>query len=654
MASPRSWREAAPELLLVTSALIVYVRYQRTVSPEPIVLMLVGAAWATLFLLACAGAGGWLQRFAPREIAELPFVVVTVAGAGVLALTAFVLGQLHMLFRPLLAAILIGAALAGIRVLRERYRPADASRPESLLPVLFAAVAVALTFLAALTPSAFYDQLNYHLAFPFHWLRHHTMIVFPHHDYSFLPANIGLLYSYALAFLPAWAAQLVHWSMAVLCGAAVWTMAAEVSEGGGAWGSAIFITTPAVAVTATVAASGLGAAAFAAAAWTLVTVWLARSAPPLPARWWLLCGALLGLAVGSKVLTGITAAVPVAVVLLWPLAEERFAPAVRRTALVTVGAVAAFAPWMIRNGLLKGNPLYPLFSSSKGVTAALTVSPGGEGIGRWLAHHGGALLLGTFSPHEGIVGPLYLVLLPAAALVLLSQSRLSRRLLAGLLVGVAGWSLLPHYGRYLLAPLLLAAAVAGGGAAAILRQWHGVARASLLALLGLGFGWNLVAALPATIATRVGCTIGSYDTATWVGQLDYWKAAQFINDKLPADAKVLLVAESRSMYIDRDIIVEDPFQKPLLTELAVSCPSARAMADELRRRGVTHVLLNWNEAHRIAALTHRSSYFDAPNPKVENRIQRFLASELRPLLVDGQVEVAALAPSGPPDQRNGT
>ena len=60
-----------------------------------------------------------------------------------------------------------------------------------------------------------------------------------------------------------------------------------------------------------------------------------------------------------------------------------------------------------------------------------------------------------------------------------------------------------------------------------------------------------------------------------------WPALRIINEQLPADARILLVAEARCFLMDRDVLVEDAYQKPLIAELSENEESPQAVAKRL-------------------------------------------------------------------------
>ena len=655
------WLAAAASLAGLAWIGLVLWRYQEVQSPEPLVAIAVTVGWLGALTLACLGGGGLLWRLAtPRPPASLAAAVVTLAlGAGVLAALAGALSVVGQLYRGPLIAVLVTMAVLGVREARRAGPSWRLAVPASLrLPAILVAAVGAVTLLVAVTPSPFYDQLHYHLAFPFQWLRSGQVVVFPRHAYSFFPATHGLLFAYALAVLGAGAAQAVHWWTGALAVAGVGALAASLrGPRAGWWAAAITATTPAVMMLATWAAADLAVLFFLAAALLMLRLATRDAALAGAAPFWLLAGAVVGLAVGCKYLAGLTVAIPVGVATLLVRLPRGGLGRVRRATLVVVGAAATLAPWLVRNAVATGDPVYPFLP---GVFAAGLAAHGMAEVARvaalipgtaW-AHPTASQLatLTTFGPvgDAGAIGPAYLALLPAMVWAVWR----GRRSFAGILAvvgaaAVVGWAAGPPTGRYLLPALVPLAALAGAGvqrcraaASRPLRRWA----AGLLAAI---MAWSALGGTTPLELSRLACTLGRGSADEIMARYaSYWPAVRVVNERLPAAARVLLVGESRVMYIERDVVVEDPFVTPLLVSLAQAETSAEAMAGELRRQGITHVLLNRQEAARIAALNQRSDYFAPLSPAGRARLEELFERCLEPVASAGPVEVLVLGGCG--------
>lgn len=645
---------SAAALLSIAAAVAVLARYGAATNLSPVVLLGTALAFAVVLTLAAWGAGIHPVRRALPGLEPAATVAVSLAlGAGALALAAFVLGVAGILSRWSLAAVVTTAVAAGIRPLRRMWGELRPAAPRWSVPSLLLVLLGAASLLAACTDCGFYDQLNYHVAMPFHWLRTGSLVVFPRHDYSYLPANQSLLFTYAVATLGPWGAQVVHWWSGALAALSAGLIAATLAgPKAGSWAAAVFVATPAVALSATWAASDLGAAAFAGAAWLVVA--RASAGLEVDRSGWLLAGVLAGLAAGTKLLTLATVVGPLALAVPLVSGSDSVRSRFARAVVVGSGAAVAFLPWAARALVLTGNPLYPLWSGSV-VTATPSAVAGivdpsmwrPAALVAWIGERLSAFSLGTFSPQgaAGNIGPVYLFLLPLVALWVFLEMR-ARALVMGVVLAIIGWSLLPPLGRYLIAPLLVLAALGAAAWERLSVNWPQWVAATARGLLVLGLIVAAAGVFTGEAMSRVSCSLGVADREEWRRfAIDTYRTAEFVNRELPRDARLLLVAESRSLYLDRDVVVEDPFQTPLLSEQAVRLGSAGRLVDWLREERITHVLVNWREAERMAQLNGRSDYFG-----VEGRAREVLAAlfrnRLKRVFADGQIEVLAVPAVG--------
>jgi len=641
-------------------------RYQIVEPALPFGHLALAGVWLGILTLACLGLGHavWTGLRQPERHDLASLVLRLASGAGVLIALAGVLAAAGVLSTAPLLAVLCVAAAAGIwLVLSGRSGAAggatSGAEEGARLPLAAAAAAVVLTALTLPAPSPFYDQLHYHLAFPQRWLEAGTVLTWDRHSYSFLPANMGLLYTYALAALGPWAAQAAHWWCGLVAGAGVWALARRLGGGAGSWWAvALFATTPSVMLMSTWAIADLGVVLFGVAA-VLAVVPAAtggRGRPELART--ALSGALAGLAVGCKYPALGTVAAPVAVVLLvmaWPRGWRR---AVACLAIWCAGLGLTLSPWLARNAAVTGDPIYPygaaaLASLSDGSPRNREVLQRAEGIGA--LDRGGwstdaVLSLGTFDPRgaAGNIGPVYLALAPLTLWFLARRrSRPMTALATGVGLGVVLWGFMPHLGRYMV-PLLAPAASLGGLALAeAVDRWRKPLRHWFLVLVALVLVWNLHAGVSGLTFDRAAASLGRRSVDAYMGRyVTYWDALPFLNRHLPPDSKVLLVGESRTLYMECDVLFEDPFQTPLLVELAGRSSSSREVAASLSSRGVTHLLFNRQEAARMAVLNGRERYLQAPDSAAAARLEQFLRDCLRPLYDEGPVSIYALEECG--------
>jgi len=650
----RRWAGLSVVALVIGLALVL-ARAEATGGFRTVGVAVLTVGWAAVWALAALGAGRpvvrWLTAGAERNWEN--DVLASIAGAGVLTACAAGLSALGLFLPwPLMILVLLWAIAGGVSLGRT---PMERSRVEAQILPLVGIAGVAL--LVAATISPFYDQWHQHLGFPWVWLQEGSIHPLPRNWYSYMPVNSSLLFAFGLKTLGPWSAQVVHWWSGVVTVLAVAALARRAGSGTAAtWAVWIVVTTPTVLHLATTAGSDLVVAMFAAGAW----ISLLRTADDggRPSRWWVFAGVCVGLAVGTKYTAIGTVAIPAAVgsvVLHRPWHGVRsFARLLRGSAAATAAAVAAFAPWAIRNLVATGNPLFPFLNRPFREILRLPFESA-EQFAAWLSgfdlsfqHLIAGLDLGTFQPQlDGFpsIGLAYLPLIAVAAII---WRRLPGRavpaLAAGALAGVAFWLASLHVDRYLLGALVPATAVLAASLAATLEATSRRVRFGLVALMGLVFTWNLAASASQVGMERLGCTLGVVRLepilAHWVSSSPAFEPVA----ALPPDAKLLLVAEARALGFERSLELEHPFGEPRLEELARVSDDPHDMAERLTADGFTHVLANRWEADRTARMQERRRYFEPADPVTFRRLDRFSRECLTPIWSDRGVFLYQLIP----------
>ncbi|HPW54134.1 MAG: hypothetical protein KA072_00170 [Thermoanaerobaculaceae bacterium] len=647
MLSPYSRRLAA-SLVFLGFAAWVLLRFERVENPTPLVMAATAAVWLALLTAAAAGPGlavwRWVTGHRPTRWESAPLVLGL--GSTVLAGLAGALALLRWLRPGPVGAVLVASAVWGTVSLAKRYPVPELRVPAGArLPVLLVGAAFFLAFVLLLTDAPFFDQLHYHLGFPFHWLRQGTVFVLLRHQYSFIAGTMSLLYCYPLLLPGTWAAQAVHWWAGLCTLSAVSALARRLAgPRAAAWSAAILGTTAPVVMSATWAGVDLGAALWGMSG--VLAVVLARSLPE-PRRWraYLAAGALAGAAAGAKILAAATIGAPMALLVLW-LADGGWGRRARALLVWSAGVALTLVPWLGRNLMTTGRPLYPFGPTAWFATQEPTQLAAGQQIGALtspLGQLGQVLTLTTFAPQgdAGPIGPVYLVLLlPAVWSAGRGRSRLARALLVAGALGLLGWGIGPLWGRYAIPTLALLAPLAAGGWGRLRRGLAKGWRPAADGLLSVLLVWGLLGSVTPVQLERLACSVGVGSAEDFLRRhVSYWPAVGFVNQSLPASARILMVAEARSMYLDRDLVIEDPFRTPLLAELANSAADTAALEGELRRRGITHLLYNQHEAARIAAMTGRAEYFASLTAGGRQRMMELRRDSLETVFRDGPVAI---------------
>lgn len=354
------------------------------------------------YIAAAVGLGRLLRPLFAAARDPLAFQVA--GGVALMLWLSHALGSLGLFAGPAgsivgAAPVAIGCALALHQFARRERRPAHTSPTAP-----FVAVAAALLVVAACNPPGWlwasefggYDVLEYHLQLPQEWFLAGQLRSLPHNVYSFLPSYVEGAYLHLAAFTFApggdpgpeplgllagegWrliSCQTLHAGLAML---AAWTSGRAASafipgSPRAPLATALAICTPWLIV--------VGSLAYNEAPLVLLTAGsLAAAADPglSPARRGLLTGFLVGSAASVKPTAVFFTAAPAAFVLAFSVPLRAWIPL---AGAGVFGVSLAIAPWLARNALAGGNPVFPHLASLFG-DAHWTP----DQVERYLAHH---------------------------------------------------------------------------------------------------------------------------------------------------------------------------------------------------------------------------------------------------------------------------
>jgi hypothetical protein len=542
-------------------------------------------------------------------------------GLGTVSIALLLLG-LAGLWKPVILQALFwsGLALCAAELAFRRREPEAEPGPRSRFgpwewaALLLLAAVTLMDVLAAAAPEIFYDSLVYHLALPKLYLLRGSITPTPENIYSGIPFVVQMLYGPALAVSGEDLAALLHLSFGLGTAGVMWVWARRFAQGGqaGLFSALLFCLCPVSFYAGWNAGVDLGASFLTAAAF--LALCRSLSAAEDASSWSLAAGLLTGFAMGTKYNAFAMGAAFVAVH-GW-LARRQGLP-FRASLLFGGAAAAALSPWLAKNLLFYGNPVYPFLYLKLGriapadwtsFMAAAGSRPLSVTFGSWTGFKDALLFPWTVSlsdwPMGDWPGASFLVLAPLAFLrrwgVVKRDGSTPPAFTALAVLSLAGllsWCFASRLVRYVLPALPVlcmttAVAVERGG-------WPGwLRRLAWLTTLYAGL-FNVDAGL------RQGQLIGLWDVLTGRESrvsflskqrvtygLPYYAAAEFIDRELPKDAKVLFLGESRAFYCERDFIAATIYDHNPFWAAVRECRSAQELAERVRRLGVTHVFVS--------------------------------------------------------------
>jgi hypothetical protein len=238
-----------------------------------------------------------------------------------------------------------------------------AQRVLCLLMVCALAGILIIEVILCLMPPVSRDALIHHLAIPKLWIRHGGFYETPWTVFSYFPMNVDLLYLIPLLLgndrVPAFIHLLFGWGTGYLVYRYLKDQAGKIW---GLLGLLVFVSTPMVIRLSLTAYVDLGMIFFTTASVLSYLRW--RDGGYEDAKWLLLAAVCMGLAAGTKYNALISwLFLGGAVCFLYARDTGKQLQAIRWGLIFSLVALATVSPWLVKNIVLKGNPIYPLMDN---------------------------------------------------------------------------------------------------------------------------------------------------------------------------------------------------------------------------------------------------------------------------------------------------
>lgn len=551
------------------------------------------AAWIlSLFALAAMGWFGALQIWG--------LVIASVA-----------LGLAALLLRPKLNRDQTPATK------RQREDPLG-RKPQRFQPIATAILVSALATTAvvlvvqSLRPDVSWDASVYHLTLPKLYLAQGGFLRVPFNVYSNWPLGIELLFGAAMALRDYVLAKLFHFSLGALTAVAVYRIAGPRF---GLLGAAFFLFNPVVLFEIRIAYIDLAYALF----FLLASQKLSQaldSPVGSPNRLHHLahCSLLAAILCAVK-LNGFFG--PMVLFLIWAGSSLRSSRRINvrqwlgEVAWWVVPSLLLGAPWLIKNWLLTGNPVYPLLYEwfggpewSSRLSEQHAAWQRAIGMGRqWIDYlllpfrviWFGELGYGTF---DGKIHRAWLVLLPLAlygARGSTARSRMAGRFLVASALFFLLWAFTSQQMRLLLPILPLLSVAATLGISALFDRLQNAANpraaTSLEIVLALAVALALVQSAWLYVEQTPRLTRDLVTQGAELKQAVVRPVYRFIEADLPADARLLLINNNHGFFLERDYIADSFFEASQISDLFAVATTTTEVRQTFEQLGLTHALV---------------------------------------------------------------
>lgn len=547
-------------------------------------------------------------------------------GVGFLSLLTLALGLCglaganHRAIAP--AILLVAAAIGAWRLLHATNEPhGDATSNQFnvwWLPVV--AVFVGLIMLVAVNPPGLlwaeegggYDVLEYHLQLPKEYYENGAIDYLPHTVYANMPSAAEMLYLFCNLItghpIEGWpAAKCFNALLAIALIAAGGLTARQINPRAAIYGALLAASTGWLVYLSGVAYVENGLMLTGMLAMAALLRGAREDDERAGGRWTLMAGVLAGLSCGFKY-TGLVMVLAPLVVAALILARCGWPQRIKHAALFAAVAVVTVSPWLIKNVVLTGNPVFPLanhiFNAHPpgfGPKQSEQFDEGHQPTARDASMSGRFRLLWrhVLGDRDQRFGPIVFAL--AAVALMMVRSRLTAALAVVLLIQLGVWMFATHlYARFavpLIIPLIPLAASA---------MTLSFARVLIpLLLAGVAFNGLMTFRLydEHVLRTTDGQRIsleGAVDIFI-TGEMPGFEYIGSINANVPADGRVLLVGDARPFYCKAPTSYCVVFNQSRFVEMVETSSSLDEVMTWLRADGYTHVLIHWAEVARLKA-----------------------------------------------------
>jgi hypothetical protein len=493
-------------------------------------------------------------------------------GLGSISLIALILGSTFGFNQLLIIAVLVISGLLLWRTILAWWRQiaylveviSISSRLHKLVGGIIALLFL-LTLSIALAPPVKFDSLVYHLYLPAYYLEAGKFVYHPRLFFWGMPQLAELLYTVAMAISRSEAASLVAWSVGVISTVGILGYVKERLGITPAWisvltlmsGYTLVMILPTAYVEWFSILYGFGL-------FVLLDLWSHQ----YQSKWLIWAGVLVGLGMGVKYSNGVLLIAGVFVIVIQSmLRKHNFTRLVKDLILICAPALLITSPWLIKNLLATGNPLYPFLYPSGAVDIYRLIFYQSPGVSSWVETLSLPLnatirgLQGT-PGYSATISPLFLALCPLAFIGYRARPGSERSTIltaSGIsIAGVIVWMIASRFSGLLIQSRLYfglfpsLACLAGAGFSAVTQFKFSTVRLGRI----IGVLVFLVFLLNAFEITReivqknsLKTIIGLESSESYLGQNLgwYYPAMEAVND-LPEDAQVLMLWEPRAYY----------------------------------------------------------------------------------------------------------
>jgi hypothetical protein len=405
----------------------------------------------------------------------------------------------------------------------------------------------------------------YHIAMPAKYLQHHGFFYYEDVFFTSFPMNASLFFAIPLAFKLDMAAHIINVIFTLMTTLAIFEFSKHYfSQKVASLAAIIFITTPLTSLSAIIPAAEPSLTFYSFLSFLLLLSHIDNK----NAIHLILSGASAGIALGIKY----THAAYLIMILLFLLPFLPKTHSLKSGLIIISGlllfATIIFSPWLIKNIVIHNDPLYPYFSkfSSNTTEIIYQLTPKTN----LLTSIKNYLLTPLYMNFKnmgaaGIIGPIFLILLPWLIAGSKKQHRFFKLFLVSSVAGIITFTITVHWLRLFL-PIIPIMSVLY--ASALLNIKNTLLEKTYKFATFIPICFNILILLNhIQIFGLFNYAFGAESKDKFLPPLvEYYPVAKFIQRIAPSDANILFIGECRTYYFENNCIPHFPPEHPITIE----------------------------------------------------------------------------------------
>ncbi len=529
-------------------------------------------------------------------------------GSGIVSYTVFILSLLHLLYPAILYAslgLLIVFAVFGWRHSRNPWQLIPKSSPKGfeLLFSAFLMIVIASLFIMVLTPEIGKDALSYHLAVPKLYLINHGFYFIEGNIFANYPLFGEMLYLLGLFLHNDILAKGIHFLFLIATLAGINALISMTLEDRSFFNlsALVFVTIPSVFIVSHVANNDLIVTYYAFGAVLSFINW----SKAMQKKWLILSGLFTGLAIACKY-TSLLLPFMGVLGILWAGRNQKLAASEAFGCLFIylLMLIVSGCPFYIKNFLETGNPVYPfLYSLFSGTGWDVQQARYYDlflhnlGMGREFVDY--LILPWNLSINaqpdsarfDGIIGPIFLVMLPFALGMRNTCTEL-KIIIIYCTASFVFWALSVQQVRYLFHILPFMAVILGVAFAYYQKMNKGIF-IMFFALISGCLIFNLYHIVKDFTHVKPWAFVaGKEERGKFIGRnIPSYAIADYVNNNLPLNSRIFLIYMRNFGFLyDRAYFSDSMFESYTIQKILSRSHSPDDVHRQMKQKKFSHIL----------------------------------------------------------------